>query len=305
MATALQRCGPTFSLSNKADIADIHEQDRARVAAEYRHCIESGEDCAVEYRIIRADDKIRWIRELSTAHKMEKGRITQTLGVMQDITPQKDVEAKMLATRNELEAMVELRTRELAETVGRLQEEITEREKVSAELKFLANHDALTGLPSLRLCKDRLERSLIESRRNDLMSAVIFIDLDGFKAINDCYGHELGDMVLKITAGRIKAEIRETDTVARIGGDEFIVIITGVPDMQVIRRVADSLIAQVSQTIRLNGEKVHVGASLGIALYPEHGDTAEELIRQADRAMYRVKHSGKNNYGFCQTSRAH
>jgi len=290
------------SQSVESDLADIHEDDRERVAEEYRFSIESGEDCAIEYRILRADGKQRWIRELGKAHKMKNGRISQTLGVMQDITPQKDAEAQILAANDELEAMVDLRTQELAETVKRLQEEISEREKVSAELKFLANHDALTGLPSLRLCKDRLERSLIESRRNDLMSAVMFVDLDGFKAINDSYGHEFGDIVLKVTAGRIKAEIRETDTVARIGGDEFVVIITGVPDLGVIKRVAENLVEQVAQVIQVNQQEISIGASLGIALYPEDGNTPEELIRQADRAMYRVKHSGKNNYGFSQTS---
>jgi len=285
-----------------ADIEDIHEDDRERVAAEYRHSIETGEECAVEYRIIRPDGKQRWVRELGNAHKMKNGRISQTMGVMQDITSQKDAEEQMLAAKGELEAKVEQRTRELAETVKLLKEEISEREKVSAELKFLANHDALTGLPSLRLCKDRLERSLIESRRNDLMSAVVFVDLDGFKAINDTYGHDFGDIVLKVTAGRIRAEIRETDTVARIGGDEFVVIITGVPELEVIERVAANIVEQIGQVIQINQQEVSIGASLGIALYPEDGNTPEELIRQADAAMYRVKHSGKNNYGFSRST---
>ena len=286
-----------------SDIEDIHEDDRERVAAEYRRSVETGEECAVEYRIIRPDGKQRWLRELGKAHKMKDGRISQTMGVMQDITPQKEAEAQMLAAKDELEAKVDQRTRELAETVKKLKEEISEREKVSAELKFLANHDALTGLPSLRLCKDRLERSLIESRRSNLMSAVVFVDLDGFKTINDTYGHEFGDVVLKVTAGRIRAEIRETDTVARIGGDEFVVIITGVPDLEVIERVAANIVEQVGQAIQLNQQQIHVGASLGIALYPEDGNTPEELIRQADSAMYRIKNSGKNNYGFTGTNR--
>jgi len=181
-----------------------------------------------------------------------------------------------------------------------LQEEIVEREKISAELKFLANHDALTGLPSLRLCKDRLERSLIESRRSQKMTAVMFVDLDGFKIVNDTYGHEFGDIVLRTTAERIKAEIREVDTVARIGGDEFIIIMSSVPSLGIVERVAANLIEQISQTIQLNQREVSVGASLGIALYPDDGTTADELIRRADAAMYRVKNSGKNNFGFSQ-----
>ncbi len=285
------------------DISDIHEDDRECVRGEYNHYMRTHEDCAIEYRILRADGAVRWVRELGTAHKVENGRILQTLGVLQDITPQKEVENKMLESQAMLEQKVAERTRELADTVKRLQEEITEREKISAELKYLANHDALTGLPSLRLCKDRLERSLIESRRSQQMAAVLFVDLDGFKTVNDSYGHEFGDIVLKVTADRIKAEIRETDTVARIGGDEFIIIMSRLPDIDIVQRIARNLIEQISQLIQQNQQEVSVGASIGIALYPEDGTTAEELIRHADRAMYRVKDSGKNNFAFSQVQR--
>ncbi len=284
--------------SNEDDISDIHEDDRQRVKDEYIHYMQTLEDCAIEYRLLRADGKIRWLRELGTAHKVENGQILQTLGVIQDITSQKEAESKMLEAQAMLEQKVADRTRELAATVKQLQEEITEREKVSAELKYLADHDALTGLPSLRLCKDRLERSLIESRRNQLMTGVLFVDLDGFKSVNDSYGHDFGDIVLKVTTNRIKAEIRESDTVARIGGDEFIVIMSRLPNLAIVQRVARNLIEQISQTIHINQQEVSVGASIGIALYPDDGTTAEELIRQADRAMYRVKHSGKNNFAF-------
>lgn len=284
--------------SVEADLAGIHPDDRQRVADEYRHSIETGKDCAIEYRLFRSDGKERWIRELGKAHKMKNGRIEQTLGVMQDITPQKDAETQVLAAKEMLEATVEERTLELAETVKRLQEEISEREKIAAELSFLANHDALTGLPSLRLCKDRLERSLIESRRNNQMSGVMFIDLDGFKEVNDSFGHESGDIVLKVVADRIKAEIRETDTVARIGGDEFVVIMSSVPDLDIVEKVAANLVEQISESIQVDNNEVNIGASLGIALYPRDGNTPEELISQADRAMYQVKAAGKNNFGF-------
>lgn len=290
--------------SVEADIADIHPDDRQRVADEYRHSIETGKDCAIEYRLFRSDGKERWIRELGKAHKMKNGRIAETLGVLQDITSQKDAETQILSAKSVLEATVEKRTLELAETVKRLQDEISERENIAAELKFLANHDALTGLPSLRLCKDRLERSLIESRRNNRMSAVMFIDLDRFKEVNDSFGHELGDAVLKVTADRIQAEIREADTVARIGGDEFIVIMSSVPDLGIVERVAEKLVEQISESIQVDNNEVNIGASLGIALYPRDGNTPEELIRQADRAMYQVKVSGKNNFGYLQRALA-
>jgi diguanylate cyclase (GGDEF)-like protein/PAS domain S-box-containing protein len=285
------------------DIADIHEDDRDRVAEVYRRYVCTHEDCDIEYRLLHPDGNIRWLRELGTAHQVIDGKITQTLGVVQDITPQKTVEEELREARARLEKTVQERTQELADTVKRLQEEIVEREKISAELKFLANHDALTGLPSLRLCKDRLERSLIESRRSKKMTAVMFIDLDGFKVVNDTYGHEFGDVVLRTTAGRIKAVIREIDTVARIGGDEFIIIMSSVPDSEIVQRVAANLVEQVGQVIQVNQTEVSVGASLGIALYPEDGTTSEELIRRADSAMYQVKNTGKNNFGFFQPKR--
>lgn len=287
--------------SRDDDMSDVHPDDYERLATEYRNHQEAGSQINIDYRIFRADGEIRWIREIGKVLRSADGRKPESLGVLQDITPQKEAETQMLEAQTKLELTVQERTRELAETVIRLQEEIAEREKISAELKYLADHDALTGLPSLRLCKDRLERSLIESRRNQQMTAILFVDLDGFKAVNDSYGHEFGDIVLKVTADRIKAEIRETDTVARIGGDEFVVIMSRLPDIGIVQRIAGNLIEQVSQVIHINQQEVAVGASLGIALYPEDGTTAEELIRQADRAMYRVKNSGKNNFAFSRS----
>ena len=155
------------------------------------------------------------------------------------------------------------------------------------------------------MCKDRLERALAQARRNGETAAVLFLDLDGFKAINDSYGHEYGDHVLKITANRIKGEIRETDTVARIGGDEFLVILSGLPDLSVVERIAASLVLQVSQPITIDHNQVAVGASIGIALYPDDASDSEELIRIADKAMYSVKSRGKNSFGFVQPNRLH
>ena len=130
------------------------------------------------------------------------------------------------------------------------------------------------------------------------MSAVMFLDLDGFKAINDEHGHELGDMVLQASALRIKAEIRETDTVARIGGDEFIIILSSLPETEVAERIAAGLIKQIMQPIQVEKVVVTVSASIGISIYPENGTTAEALIRSADKAMYQIKRQGKNNFGF-------
>ena len=280
------------------DVEDLHPEDYDRVIEVYARHKEEGDDLNIEYRIYRSDGAIRWIREQGTAVRGPGGEPRQSIGVIQDITDQKSIEKSLREARDSLEQMVKNRTRKLAATVKQLEAEVEQRKKIAAELDFLANHDALTGLPSLRLCKDRLDHSLAEARRNRQMSAVMFLDLDGFKEINDAHGHEFGDQVLKTIADRIKTEIRETDTVARIGGDEFVIISSSLPESAIAERIASSLIRQISRPIHIEDVEVAVSASIGIAFYPDDGATAEQLIRSADKAMYEVKRKGRNAYGF-------
>jgi len=280
------------------ELSLVHPDDREAVNKVYNRFLSESTGWEVDYRLVRDDGEIRWVREMGKVHLISHGIPEQTIGVLQDITGAKKAEQEIIRARDTLEQQVVERTRELANTVKQLQVEIEEREKVTAELHFLANHDALTGLPSLRLCKDRLDQSLAEARRNRQTSAVMFLDLDGFKDINDHYGHEFGDRVLKMTAERIKNEIRETDTVARIGGDEFVIILSSLPECAIANRIATSLIEGIAQPITIARVEVSISASIGISLYPKNGVTAEELIRSADNAMYQVKHQGKNNFGF-------
>ena len=280
------------------DYSQVHPDDREAVKQVYNRFLSEATGWQVDYRLVRDDGDIRWVREMGTVHLISHGIPEQTIGVLQDITETKNVEQEIIRARDTLEQQVVERTRELANTINQLQVEIEEREKITAELHFLANHDALTGLPSLRLCKDRLDQSLAEARRNRQTSAVMFLDLDGFKDINDQFGHEFGDRVLKEMADRITADIRETDTVARIGGDEFVIILSSLPESHIANRIATSLIEGISQPILIAQTEVSVSASIGISLYPKNGVTAEELIRSADQAMYQVKHAGKNNFGF-------
>lgn len=280
------------------DLTDIHEDDKEMVEREYRQYLKTGHDCAIEFRIYRNNGEERWIRELTRAYRIRANRVTQTIGVIQDVTERINFEQEILNAKTSLEQQVADRTVELANMIKQLQSEISEREVVTSRLKFLANHDALTGLPSLRLCKDRLERSILDAHRNKQMAAVMFLDLDGFKMINDSYGHELGDEVLKETAKRIQSEIRETDTVARIGGDEFLIILSSVPNTQIAERIAANLISRIGEGVELDNNYVSISASIGIALYPDNGSTSKELIRNADRAMYAVKNSGKDGFSF-------
>ena len=292
----------TRNISRKEDLQLIHADDCARVQKAYDRFMANGSEWQIEYRLVRTDGEVRWVREVGKAYLVTHGIPEQTIGVLQDITAQKNAEQEIIDARDTLEQQVVERTRELANTVKQLQIEIEEREKIAAELDFLANHDALTGLPSLRLCKDRLDQSLAEARRNRQTSAVMFVDLDGFKEINDQHGHDLGDLVLKMTADRIKAEIRETDTVARIGGDEFVIILSSLPETDIAERIAATVIAQVARPLQIKDIEVVITASIGISLYPDHGTTAEKLIRSADKAMYQIKREGKNSFGFVNSA---
>ncbi|MFD2204598.1 diguanylate cyclase domain-containing protein [Kiloniella antarctica] len=166
------------------------------------------------------------------------------------------------------------------------------------EMKFLALHDALTKLPSRRLCMDRLEQAMMNDRRNKTKTAVLFIDLDGFKVVNDSLGHEAGDAVLIGVGQRLKALIRENDTVARIGGDEFVVLLNEAGQREDVALIAQEIVAELSVPFLIKNDKIKVGASIGIAISPDDGGSAKAVIRNADQSMYLIKRQGKNNYGF-------
>ncbi|MCP4215307.1 MAG: diguanylate cyclase [bacterium] len=176
--------------------------------------------------------------------------------------------------------------------------EITERKKAEEKIRHLATHDALTDLTGLRMAKERAFLSVKMAKRNKKPAAVMFIDLDGFKSVNDGFGHEAGDAILKEVAKRLLSCVRETDTVARIGGDEFLVVLTEIQTKDDAARIADKLVKKVALPLQYNDKELHVGASVGIAIYPENGDKVDLLIKQADKAMYEIKNSGKNGYAF-------
>jgi diguanylate cyclase (GGDEF)-like protein len=176
------------------------------------------------------------------------------------------------------------------------------RRRLSLRVKsvLLATHDKLTGLPALRLVTDRAESAVSHARRVGEKVALMFVDLDGFKAVNDGHGHEAGDHVLAQVAARLKACVRASDTVARIGGDEFLVLLVGLRDAAAAEQIADEIVAAVSQPIPFAATTLTVGASVGIALFPDHAVDTSSLRRVADQAMYRVKRAGKNAHAFAE-----
>ncbi len=176
--------------------------------------------------------------------------------------------------------------------------DITERKKAEEQLQHLATHDYLTDLPSLKVARDRMSVAFNMARRYKKSTAVMFIDLDGFKDVNDTLGHDAGDYVLKQVAQRLLSCVRETDTVARFGGDEFLIIATEINAPENAAQIAEKVIQLVSQPVIFKKQQAVVGASIGIALFPDHGKDMDQLIKLADEAMYRVKNAGKNGFVF-------
>jgi diguanylate cyclase (GGDEF)-like protein/PAS domain S-box-containing protein len=176
--------------------------------------------------------------------------------------------------------------------------DITERKKTEQKIAHLAHYDYLTDLPNRALMLDALDHSVAQAKRNKHKVAVLFIDLDGFKQVNDSLGHDAGDLLLKGVSGRLRQTIRGSDTVARVGGDEFIVVLDNVGSDRNAALVADKIIMSLSDAFDLEGTSSFIGASIGISLYPDDEKDSIKLIKLADEAMYLAKQSGKNTYRF-------
>jgi diguanylate cyclase (GGDEF)-like protein/PAS domain S-box-containing protein len=176
--------------------------------------------------------------------------------------------------------------------------DVTGRKRAEEMILHQAYHDILTGLPNRVLFKDRLGLALIQAKRKQTELAVMFIDLDRFKLVNDTLGHVKGDELLQQVAARLKECLRKGDTLARQGGDEFTILLPELRDRDDARIVADKFLERLRQPFDLDGHEVHVGASIGIAIYPGHGGSIDELLRHADIAMYQVKGRGKNGHAF-------
>ncbi len=162
-------------------------------------------------------------------------------------------------------------------------------------LESLALSDPLTGLANRRLLVDRLSMGIAQARREPADMALLYLDLDGFKAVNNTLGHPAGDALLKMVAGRLQSAVREQDTVARLGGDEFVIVLGGAGGDEAVQ-VAEKVIESVSQPYAIEGAPARVTVSVGISLYPVHGDEAETLMKSADLALYEAKRSGKNAF---------
>lgn len=249
------------------DIADtydewekrLHPDDRQTALTELQACI-NGQPYHSEHRLRCKDGSWKWVLARAVvAGRDETGRPTRVTGTLSDISQKKE----------------------------------------SDELIWHhASFDSLTGLPNRRLFRDRLEAEIRKAHRSGSELALLFIDLDGFKEVNDFFGHDAGDLLLKQAGERLLACVRESDTVARLGGDEFTVILSELNDQAHLESIAQKIINTLAKPFRLNGEVTHISASIGITLYPNDASGPEELIRNADQAMYAAKAAGRNRFRY-------
>jgi len=185
-------------------------------------------------------------------------------------------------------------------TLFAIARDVSERKKIERIVERKASHDHLTGLPNKTLFYDRFKLAIARANRNKETFAVMFLDLDDFKTINDIYGHRVGDKVLRAMSTRMQKCLRESDTLARFGGDEFTLLLPQVKNLQEVTLVAEKLTTAISKSFSVGGKNQQLSVSIGIAIYPRDGVTRESLVHRADQAMYQVKNERKNGYRFSQ-----
>jgi len=296
----LQRCNPRLAEMFGYERDELIGRDGAILfdsRVEYDSAVEAmyaelaeGNTYAVERRLRRKDGGEFWCKVVVKAldpARPEDG----TIGMFDDVSAEH-------AAREALERAVADRTQELVSANRRLEAEIADRKQAETRAQHLADHDPLTGLPNRRLLEDRLMQAIARGGRNQKPTAVMFVDLDRFKAINDTLGHAVGDVLLKEVSERLVKQLRVGDTVCRIGGDEFVVVLPEVTRSSDAAGVAQKIIDTVSLPITVEDRELQVSVSIGISVFPDDGADAESLIRNADAAMYHAKETGRAAYQF-------
>ncbi len=288
----------TFSPTYEAFLATVHSDDREFVKNTILETVCEGMPFSVDYRIILPNGSERIIHSEGEVVIDNAGKAVYMSGTVQDITERKKIEDELRVINESLEQRVVERTSALAKTNKELRMEIEERKRMEEQIKHMAFHDALTGLPNRALFTDRLALVVAHAHRAKENFAVLFLDLDRFKAVNDTLGHTAGDQLLREIADRLKGCVREEDTVARFAGDEFTLLLLGVVQSEHVINIVRKILSVVKQPVTVGNHKLYATASIGIALYPSDGEDAETLLKSADAAMYHAKEQGRNKYQF-------
>lgn len=274
---------PLETLMEKSDhdIFPKHEADAFWTQNEL--VFQTGQAQENEEELTDAFGTTHFIATKKSLHKDAAGNVF-LVGIIRDITERKRAEQELRQTAAELtRANIELKLSE-------------------DRLRYLAYHDALTGLGNRKYFHESFSQSLERARSNHQLVALMFLDLDGFKQVNDTLGHDTGDQLLKVVAQRLTNGLRNSDIVSRLGGDEFTVILPGIPQAEYAAKVAEKILQALSQVFVLEGQNVFVTVSIGISIYPLDGEVEETLIKRADTAMYSAKQQGRNQHKFSNSN---
>lgn len=263
----------------------------------YGKFLAKGLSFRTEIELVRKNGKHIWCDVCSKAIAPEDPS-QGSIWIMLDVTDRHASEQALLDAHQALEQRVEERTRKLEQVVSDLHHEIEERILAEERIRHLAQHDGLTGLPNRDLFQQRLEDHLEQARARGEQLAVLFIDLDRFKHINDSLGHHEGDILLKSIAERLRQAIDGDNTVARIGGDEFVVMLPNIRSDREIENAVSALQTALQPTLNIGLHELRISCSTGIAVFPADGATPQTLIQHADTAMYRAKAQGRNRFQF-------
>jgi diguanylate cyclase (GGDEF)-like protein/PAS domain S-box-containing protein len=273
------------------------EADYQHHGAEVLRVVAAGGTYIGETRVRHRDGHAFWVRATGRRVSGQTESVDLTW-IFEDVTERHQAEEALLRAHEELEQRVVERTAELASANSQLQEEVFERMQAEQRIWHVAHHDGLTGLPNRTLLHDRLQQALAQAQRSQHRVAVMFLDLDRFKTVNDTLGHAVGDELLKHVAGRLTGVVRAVDTVSRLGGDEFVVVLHEVSSADDAVQVAEKIIAALAPTVSIESHPLRATPSIGISMYPDDGDEVFALMKNADTAMYHAKASGRNNFQF-------
>lgn len=282
-------------LINKSFYQHITLEDRDILYSHLRKIFESKTPANCEIRL--KNGKEFYAQLVSILIEDSRGGYTCRTSII-DVTERKKTEEELTRYRERLKEMVESRTTKLKTIIEHLHQEIAARKRIEEKIKHLALHDSLTTIPNRTLFTDRLTLALAHAHRTKEMLAVLFLDIDRFKVINDTLGHSVGDQLLRDVAVRLKSCLREEDTVARFAGDEFTLLLSGITRTEDVINIARKILHTVKQPSIIGRHELYITASIGIALYPGDGEDVETLMKNADTAMYHAKEQGRNNYQF-------
>ncbi len=238
-------------------LSAIHPEDRSLVDSAYAASVKTGAPYSMEHRLLFPDGRVKYVHEKGETLYDAEGRAYRSIGTVQDVTAQRITQER---------------------------------------IEHMAHYDTLTNLPNRALFYDRLRHGISQAKRDKSGVTLLYMDLDGFKKVNDTHGHHAGDLLLKGVAARLSHCVRESDTVSRLGGDEFTVILNGMHKPEDVAGVAEKIIHAIAAPFDLEGIEAHIGISIGIARYSEEANNEDDLVKQADQAMYKAKMAGKNTY---------